>query len=141
MMMGWINRLAMVGDLEANPPEIASFHAATLQTRLQLDQPTTEKVRQQIEREFQQLQSLNLARPRRPEADQEQWYQRRNRALDEATVRVEALIPASQRQPFVVGQSLYLGTGMRTHTQIGGDGHGSITMGLVLPGKIGRAHV
>lgn len=133
-MMGWINRLAVVGDLEANPPEIASLHAATLQARLQLDQPTTEKVRQQVEREFQQLQRMNLARPQRPETDQDEWYQRRNRALDEATLRVEALIPPGQRQPHVVGQSLYLGTGMRTHTQIGADGHGSITMGLALPG-------
>jgi hypothetical protein len=133
-MMGWLNRLEAVGELEGNASEIARFHAATLQARLQLDLPTTEKVRQQVEREFGQLQSKNLARPQRPEADQDEWYRRRKRALDEATARIEALIPPSQRQPYLVGQSLYLGTGMRTQTQIGADGHGSIVMGLDLPG-------
>jgi hypothetical protein len=133
-MMGWLNRVAAVGELEANASEIARFHAATLQTRLQLDGETTEKVRQQIDAEFRQLQSLNLTRPQRPDTDQDDWYRRRYRFLDEASARIEALIPPGQRQPYAIGQSLHLGTGMRTETHIGPNGHGSISMGLNLPG-------
>lgn len=133
-MMSWINRLAAVGELEANASEIARFHAATLQARLQLDGATTEKVRQQIDEEFRQLQSLNLSRPGRPDTDQDDWYSRRYRFLDEASARIEALIPPGQRQPYAVGQSLHLGTGMRTETHLGPNGHGSISMVLNLPG-------
>jgi hypothetical protein len=133
-MMGWINRLEAVGELEANPADIARFHAATLQARLGLDSDIRARVEAQLQHEFADLNRRQLARPQRPEDGQEDWYKLRNSALREATQRVEALIPPAQRQQYVVGQSLYLGTGLRSQTTIGPDGHGSVTVGLALPG-------
>lgn len=133
-MMSWIDRLEAVGALEANPTDIARFHGATLQMRLGLDGETREKVEHQLNEEFSQLNRRGLARPQRPEAEQEEWSRRRSAMLDEASARIEALIPASQRQKYAVGQSLYLGTGVRSQTTVGPDGHGSVVVGLALPG-------
>ena len=91
-------------------------------------------MRQQIEREFTQLREKKLTRPQRPDEERDDWYARRKTALNEAMQRIEAQIPATQRQPFAVGQSLHLGTGLRTKSEVGPDGHGSISMGLDLPG-------
>jgi hypothetical protein len=133
-LMAWIDRLEAVGELETNPDEIARLHGATLQIRLGLDGETRVKVEHQLKEEFALLNSRGLARPQRPEAEQEEWYRRRTAMLDEATARIEALIPASQRQKYAVGQSLYLGTGVRSQTTVGSDGHGSVVVGLALPG-------
>lgn len=132
--LAWANRLPAIGELETTPAEIARFHATSLQSRLKLDGATTGNVRQQLEQEFQQLNQQGLARPQRPESEQEEWYKRRKQALDAASARVEALIPANERQPYAVGQSLYLGTGMRSKATVGTDGHGSVNVALELPG-------
>jgi len=133
-VMAWVNRVSALGDLEEDAPKIARFHATSLRERLHLDEATAEQVRRQIEREFAQLKAQGLARPQRPESDREEWYRRRKNALDEATARIEALIPAGHRQPYAVGQSLHLGTGLRTSSKVGEDGHGSVSMSLELPG-------
>ena len=133
-LLPWLNRLAAVGELEDNPADIACFHAASLQARLQLDAATTDKVRGQIAQEFEQIKRQGLVRGQRPENTQGEWYRRRKQALDDAAMRIDALIPAAQREPYAVGQSLHLGTGLRTNSTIGADGHGSISMGLDLPG-------
>jgi len=138
-VLGYARTFFVGGRYRADPladlsAEIARFHASSLQARLRLDGATTEKVREQVEREFQQIKQQGLARPQRPESEQGDWYRRRKQALDEASARIEALIPLDQRQPHAVGQSLYLGTGMRTNSHVGPDGHGSVTMGLDLPG-------
>ena len=133
-MMAWVNRVSALGDLEEDAPKIARFHATSLRERLHLDDVATEQVRRQAEREFAHLKAQGLARPQRPENDREEWYRRRKLALDEATARIEALIPASQRQPYAVGQSLHFGTGLRTSSQMKADGHGSVSMSLDLPG-------
>jgi hypothetical protein len=133
-MMGWMNRLEAIGELEANPAEIARFHAATLKARLSLEGEVGTKVEQQLQKEFTELNTRGLARPQRPVDGQEDWYQRRNSALLEATQRVESLIPPGRRQEYVVGQSLHLGTGLRSQTTVGADGHGSVAVGLALPG-------
>ncbi|HEX5176050.1 MAG TPA: hypothetical protein VFV83_03420 [Chthoniobacteraceae bacterium] len=133
-MMGWMNRLEAIGELETNPAEIARFHAVTLEARLGLGGEVRAKVEQQLQKEFAELNTRGLARPQRPVEGEEDWYQRRNSALHEATQRVESLIPPGRRQQYVVGQSLYLGTGLRSQTTIGADGHGSVKVGLALPG-------
>jgi hypothetical protein len=133
-MMGWMNRLEAVGELEANPAEIAKFHAATLQTRLGLDGETRSRVEQQLKEEFTQLNTQELTRPHRPDEKQDDWYNLRNKALNQASARIESLIPPTQRKQFIVGQSLYLGAGLRSQTTVGPDGHGSVVVGLALPG-------
>ena len=132
--MAWIKRLEAIGEMEDSPAEIAKLHTATLSARMKLDAATQERVRRQIEREFTDLQEQKLTRPQRPDTARDDWYARRKAVLNEATQRIEALIPAAQRQPFAVGQSLHLGTGLRTKTEVRPDGHGSVTMGLELPG-------
>ena len=106
-------RLAVIGEMEDTPGEIARLHTATLSARLKLDAATADRVQQQIEREFTQLREQKLTRPHLPEEQADEWYELRGKALDAAVPRIEALIPAAQRQEFVVGQSLHLGTGRR----------------------------
>ena len=50
------------------------------------------------------------------------------------TARLAAEIPATLREQFAVAQSLHLGTGMRTKTDVRPDGHGSVNMSIELPG-------
>lgn len=123
-----LERLAVIGELEDTPDEIARLHAATVSGRLKLDAATSDRVRQQIEREFTQLRGQKLTRSNLPEVQADEWYQRRSKALDEAVHRVEALIPASQRQEFVVGQSLHLGTGRRVILKWDSPSPGQTTM-------------
>ena len=129
-------RLAVIGELEDTPDEIARLHTAALSARLKLDAATADRVRQQIEREFIQLREQKLTRSHLPEAQADEWYERRSKALDEAVHRVEALIPASQRQEFVVGQSLHLGTGRRVILKWDSPKPGTTTMWISydLPG-------
>ena len=112
-LQAWIKRMEAIGEMEDDPAEVARLHTATLSTRLSLDAPTQAQVRQQIEREFKQLHAQQLTRMQRPDAERDDWYARRRQALDEATQRIEALIPPAQRVEFAVGQSLHLGTGLR----------------------------
>ncbi len=133
-MMSWLKRMEVIGEMEDTPAEIARLHTATLSTRLKLDAATAERVRQQIERDFFQLREQKLTRPQRPETERDDWHLRRRTALNEATQRIEALIPAAQREQHAVGQSLHLGTGLRTATEVRPDGHGSMTMIFDLPG-------
>ena len=111
--MEGLARLAVIGEMEDSPDEVARLHAATVSGRLKLDAATADRVRQQIEREFTELREQKLTRSHRPETEADEWYERRGEALSDAVHRVEALIPASQREEFVVGQSLHLGTGRR----------------------------
>ena len=136
LMIPWMNKLEVIGGLEEKAAEIARFHAASLQQSLALDAATTNQVRAQAEREFQQLKEQNLARNQRPETDQDAWYERRKQALDEASARIEAVIPASQRRPYAVGRSLYLGTGMRSSSSVAPNGQRSVTMTFELPGVL-----
>lgn len=133
-MMGWLKRMEAIGEMEDDAPEIARLHTATLGSRLKLDAATQARVQSQIEREFTLLREAGLTRPQRPDTERDDWYLRRRTALNEATQRIEALIPAGQQQEFAVGQSLHLGTGLRTKSELGPDGHGSISMALDLPG-------
>ena len=130
----WMKRMEVIGEMEDDAAEVARLHTATLSARMKLDAPTQERVRLQIEREFSQLAEKKLTRPQRPDTARDEWYARRKTALDEATQRIEALIPAAQREQFAVGQSLHLGTGMRTKTDLRPDGHGSVYMMIDLPG-------
>ena len=111
--MAGLARLAVIGELEDTPDEIARLHTATLCARLKLDAATADRVQQQIEREFSQLREQKLTRPHLPQAQADEWYERRGKALEEAVHRVEAMIPTSCQREFVVGQSLHLGTGRR----------------------------
>ena len=133
-IVGWMKRLEAIGEMEDDPAEIARLHAATLSARMKLDAAVQERVQKQIEREFTQLREQKLTRPQRPDEERDDWYVRRKTALNEASQRIEALIPAVRREQFAVGQSLHLGTGLRTKTELKPDGHGSVSMGLELPG-------
>ena len=133
-MMTWLKRMDAIGEMEDDAPEIAQLHTATLGSRMKLDAPTQARVQQQIEREFILLREAGLTRPQRPAAERDAWYLRRRTALNEATQRIEALIPAGERREFAVGQSLHLGTGLRTKSELRPDGHGSISMAFDLPG-------
>jgi len=112
-MTAGLARLAVIGDMEDSPDEIARLHATTLRARLKLDAATADRVRHQIEREFIHLRDQKLTRSNLLEEEHDEWFERRSGALDAAAIRVEALIPVSQREQFVVGQSLHLGTGRR----------------------------
>ena len=133
-MMTWLKRMDAIGEMEDDPAEVARLHTATLSTRMKLDASTQARVQQQMEREFTQLHAQKLTRPQRPDTERDAWYLRRRTALNEAAQRIEALIPTVERQEFAVGQSLHLGTGMRTKSEVRPDGHGSVTMAFDLPG-------
>ena len=117
-----MKRMEVIGEMEDSPGEIARLHTSTLSTRLKLDAATTARVRQQIERDFSRLREEKLSRSQRPETGRNEWYLRRHTALDEATQRIEAIIPAAQREQDAVGQSLHLGTGLVTEFKAGSDG-------------------
>lgn len=133
-LTAWIKRMDAIGEMEDDPAEVARLHTATLSMRLKLDTPTQARVQQEIEREFTQLRAQQLTRMQRPDTERDAWYARRSTALNAATQRIEALIPAGQRQEFAVGQSLHLGTGLRTKTEIQSDGRGSMSLLFHLPG-------
>ena len=133
-LMAWMKRMEAIGEMEDDPAEIASLHTATLASRMKLDADLQARVRRQIEREFSQLREKKLTRPQRPGTERDDWYARRKTALDEAVLRIEALIPAGQRVAFAVGQSLHLGTGLVAKTEVRADGHGSVNMMIELPG-------
>lgn len=133
-LTGLMKRMEAIGEMEDMPDEIARLHTATLCARMKLDDAMQVRVRQEIEREFSKLSEQKLTRPQRPATEREDWYARRKSALDEATLRIEALIPAAQRQQFAVGQSLHLGTGMTSNTSVLPDGRRSINLLIQLPG-------
>ena len=125
--------LDVLGKLEARPAEIAELQAHALRELLQLDESTARDVRQALTREFTSVCEQGLDRPHRPAEEQEAWYVRRDRALAEAALRVEALIPVSQRKPHAVGQVLHLGSGMRSRPTGTGE-HRGILLYYEVPG-------
>jgi hypothetical protein len=134
-MMSWSASIEMIGEMEDDPNEIARLHATTIAERLKLDAPTAVAIEKQIAREFQELTAAGLVRSKRPAGDElAAWRERRADALHAAAERVESQIPAGQRQPWVVEQSLQLGNALFRDVKMGADGHGSIVFGVVLPG-------
>ncbi len=136
-MMGWLSQVEVIAGMEDTPSEIARLHAATIAKRLGLDAPVTDAVRTQIEREFAQLAAAGLTRSHCPADDATAWRARRTAATSEAAQRVEALIPTGQRRADVVAQSLALGCAVFSKVTTQPDGHGSMTVGVSLPGMRG----
>jgi hypothetical protein len=132
----WASWLDVIAQMESNPQEIAQLHALTIAERLGLDQSTTARVADQIASEFTDLAASGLVRSERPESAEaaKDWNEKRSQALHAAAGRVEQRIPESQRQPWIVEQSLQLGNAMRHDVQVGADGHGSVSIAVVLPG-------
>jgi hypothetical protein len=83
-MAEWLVNTEAIGELEADPEAVADVSAHALRKALGLDEGATRKVRQQLAAEFQQLQTLGLDRPHRPNDGQEDWYAKRDRILLEA---------------------------------------------------------
>ena len=134
-MMSWTATIETIGEMEDDPREIARLHATTIAARLKLDAATAAMIEKEIAREFQELAAAGLVRSKRPSSDElSAWRERRGDALHTAATRIEHLIPADQRQPWVVEQSLQLGNAFVGQVQMGADGHGSIAVGVVLPG-------
>jgi hypothetical protein len=134
-MMSWTASIEMIGDMEDDPKEIARLHATTIAERLKLDAATTASIEKQIAREFAELAAAGLVRSKRPSGDElAAWRERRAEVLHAAAARVESQIPVNQRQPWVVEQSLQLGNAFVRDVKMDGDGHGSIAIGVVLPG-------
>jgi hypothetical protein len=138
-VMPWLEKVDMIGGMEDDPQEIARLHAATIAERLKLDTATAARMKDQITREFTDLVAAGLVRSKRPEGDGvEEWQKRRSAAVKDATGRVEALIPAGARQPWVVEQSMQLGVSLQKQVTVGADGHGSMNLGIALPGMQGQ---
>jgi hypothetical protein len=134
-MMSWTAWIEMIGDMEDDPKEIARLHATTIAERLKLDATTAASIEKQIAREFAELAAAGLVRSKRPSGDKlAAWRERRDDTLHAAAARVESQIPADQRQPWVVEQSLQLGNALVRDVEMGADGHGSIAIGVALPG-------
>lgn len=133
-LMRWQPKIAVIGEMEDTPAEIAKFHASTIAKRLDLDGPTLVAVRGQIEKEFSDLAAAGLTESSCPTQQAGDWRKRRTTALAAATQRVEALIPAGRRRPDVVAQSLSLGDAFFTEVNTQPDGHGSANFGLRIPG-------
>jgi hypothetical protein len=129
-----MGEMDVIAEMEDKPTEIARFHAATIQKRLGLDSVTTAAVRAQIEKEFNLLAAEKLTRSQCPESDAKAWRKRRGVATNAAAQRVEALLPADKRRPWVVEQSLSLGYAMYSEVKAGSDGQHSLNVGFHLPG-------
>jgi hypothetical protein len=85
--------------------------------------------------EFKKLKALHLTKSQRPAEQQKDWYQARDAALKEAALRIEAVIPADRRKPYLVEQVLHFGTGMRAATSIDQKRQqGSLILTYELPG-------
>jgi hypothetical protein len=134
-MVLWMENIELIGTMEDDPKEIAQLHATTIAERLKLDPTVASRVQDQIEKEFAELAAAGLVCSRRPELDGlKEWQERRAAALEEAVSRIEAFIPADQRRPWVVEQSLQLGNSFQKQVQVGPAGHGSMNFGIHLPG-------
>jgi hypothetical protein len=134
-MMSWTATIETIGEMEDDPREIARLHATTIAERLKLNAATAASVEKEIARVFQELATAGLVRSKRPSGDElTGWREHRGDVLHAAAARIENLIPADQRQPWVVEQSLQLGNAFVGQVQMGADGHGSIVVGVVLPG-------
>ena len=134
-MMSWTASIEMIGDMEDDPKEIARLHATTIAERLKLDATTAASIEKQIAREFAELAAAGLVRSKRPSGDEiAAWRERRADVLHAAAARVESQIPADQRQPWVVEQSLQLGNAFFRDIKMDAEGHGTVAFGLVLPG-------
>ena len=135
-MAKWASWLAVIGQMEESPTEIGQLHAQTIATRLGLDPAATTALEKQIANEFARLAESGLIRPQRPESIEEtkDWNKRRSETLHLAAARLEPCIPAPQRKPWVVEQSLELGNAIRHSASMDSAGHGSANVALVLPG-------
>lgn len=133
-LMEWVPKLSLISELEDTPADIAKLHASCIAKRLDLDGASLAAIRTQIERDFADLAAAGLTRSHCPEGDAKSWRARRNLALSEATTRVEALIPPARLKPDVVAQSLALGDAYFSEVQTRPDGHGSVNIGIRLPG-------
>jgi hypothetical protein len=133
-LLKWAARADVIGEMESQPEEIAELHAIILQKELQLDEPTTQQVGRAIEQEFIRLQAARLTRPYRPPQSPESWQQERGKFLRESAQRVEALIPITQRRPWIVDQTLQLGNALEIVTTPGSEpGVANVTLGCRLP--------
>ena len=132
----WAGWLEVIAQMEDDPQEIARLHAQTIAQRLNLERATTTRLQEQIAAEFEQLAASGLIRSQRPPLGDaaKEWNQRRSEALHAAAARVEEFIPSSQRQPWIVEQSLQLGNALRQEVTMSADGHGSAVVAVVLPG-------
>jgi len=132
----WSGWLELVGQMEDEPLEIAQLHAQTIAERLGLDTATTARLQETIANEFSQLTASGLVHSKRPAPGEamNEWNHQRSEAIHAAAGRVEELIPPEQRQPWVVEQSLQLGNALRQQVSFTSDGHGSMTVAVVLPG-------
>jgi len=134
-MMSWIASIEMIGAMEDDPKEIARLHATTIAERLKLDGATTASIEKEIAREFAELAAAGLVRSKRPSGNElAAWRERRADVLHAAAERVESQIPAEQRQPWVVEQSLQLGNSFFRDVKMDAEGHGTVALGLALPG-------
>lgn len=131
---GWLVHTEAIGDLEANPAEIAELYAHAIQQTFALDPSLTRKVQQQLCKEFEQFRAQGLDRPHRPIEAQDDWYARRDQLVLEAAARIEAQIPTAQRKPHALAQILNLGTSFRTRIDNAPDGNPSLTLYYQVPG-------
>ena len=132
---GWLMNTEAIGDLEANPAEIAELYTHALRQTLGLDPSLTRQVQQQLRTEFDQLHSKGLDCPHRPTEAQEDWYGRRDQLILEAASRIEAQIPISQRKPHAIAQILNLGTSFRTRIDKAPDGNPRLRLYYQVPGR------
>jgi len=134
-IMPWLEKVEVIGTMEDDPQEIAQLHATTIADRLKLDPVTAARVKEQITREFTDLLAAGLVRSQKPAGDGlEDWQKRRSTAVQGAVGRLEALIPAGSRQPWVMEQSMQLGNSLQKQVNVGTDGHGSMNFSITLPG-------
>jgi hypothetical protein len=118
----WLVHTEAIGQLEAEPADIADLHARALRELLGLDESAVHKVRERLAAEFELLRAHRLDRPHRPAEEQDDWYARRDRMLLEAAARIEALIPARHRKPNAVAKIMNLGSSFRFRAQQAPDG-------------------
>jgi hypothetical protein len=137
IMVGWLAKSSVIGRLEDDPGKIARLQAAALREALNLDASEQRRVQSSISDEFQRLQASGLTRPHRPDGENQEWYEARRVALQEAAARIESLLPAEKRKAFVVEQVLHFGSGMRTRTSFDpATQKGSLNMSYELPGMV-----
>jgi hypothetical protein len=113
-LTGLIVNMEAIGKLEANPAEVAELHAQALKQMLDLDSATSQRVRERLAAEFEQLRVQGLDRLQRPALGEDDWYARRDQTLQDAAARIEALIPPGKRSPNAVLKIMNLSTGLRT---------------------------
>lgn len=131
----WVAKSETIGRLEDSPAKIARLFTSAVQASLPLEAPQAQAVQAAIREEFEKLKAAGLTRSHRPEENYKDWYAARAGALKEAAARIESVLPAGQRQPYLVEQILHLGTGMKTHTSYDETTQrGSLSLSYDLPG-------